>query len=1110
LYMSAAFDPYHKWLGIPPAEQPPNLYRLLAIPLFETDADVIDGAADGRMSHLRTFSAGKNAQLAQKLLNEISAARVTLLNPQARANYDSQLHAYYSAMEAARLHAQQMQAPPPMPMPVAIAQSEPIASAVPLIRTQADSGLGINARPHLQPRKSGAPVMLLAIVGVLLAAAAVGGGWFAMRGMQESDEVVVKPGTDPRPPTTNPGVVTPSPTDTPADGNATKTPSTVTPTTPPTNTSPTKVGSATPSTTPPTIQPSVGTNPVTPPVATVPPASTSSELKTVEWKGHTGAVYSVVFSANGRFAASGADDRTVRLWDVAQGSQLKQVKLPEIPLLVRISADGSTLATICNGEKTVRVWKADSPEQAVLLDLENTCDHFDLSADGQTLVAGGPNFVQVYDVSSQQELHKLDQDGYDVALSPNGQLFAFGGFHKKVHVNNVQTGMAAAEFQGHSGQINSLDFSADNQSIASSGDRTIRLWNLATTRMAGGIAAPQEIRDVRISGDGRRAVGRSDKTVRVWDLAQGKPIYEFVQPEGTRPDISTDGLSLLTSGPNGVLRLTTLPPMPNAPRVVRTATPRIGPRPSDDPDSSTTTEIAKPKERLPVPASEEIAEAAKTLLEIEPKWETKTFDEQSVLSDRMLQAARSSAKPAEQFATFEFAAKVAAQSGDARKAAKAIDELGANFLIEPVEYQARTLTTMAKATKDEAAVDSLVCVATSVIDNAAAVGRFEEASDLLDALLTACQKPWGKRHARNIGELRTEFTKAKKPWQTVQAAKTRLESDPDNEDANLAVGSWTALEIGDWDAGLPMLAQGGDPKLKQLAELDLAAAQGGPQEQLKAADGWYDAAQSASENQKQGMLRRAGHWYGIILPMIKQQIAKLKIENRLEEISKLPSNGGSNAASSGASRELPIGKWVHVLGLTDLDASRLGGGQWEQRREAIGIETPDFGSRFMLPVEVDGSYELEFDFTAPRGQIVGYLPTGGNGCQLWIAEGQGISGLSFLGGESADRNPTKTPMPKLDWTKRHTAGVKVEPQGELITIEVTIDGKPYMRWKGPQIAFTPQRRNAIRDPRRLGLGTLGGPILFHTAKVKLLDGRGTLVMSANSNNGSRNSDFDNQ
>jgi hypothetical protein len=89
--MADSFDPYHKWLGISPKDQPPNHYRLLAIELFERDADVIEGAADRVMGHLRTFQAGLHSAHSQRLLNECAAARVTLLDPQKRAEYDRQL-----------------------------------------------------------------------------------------------------------------------------------------------------------------------------------------------------------------------------------------------------------------------------------------------------------------------------------------------------------------------------------------------------------------------------------------------------------------------------------------------------------------------------------------------------------------------------------------------------------------------------------------------------------------------------------------------------------------------------------------------------------------------------------------------------------------------------------------------------------------------------------------------------------------------------------------------------------------------------------------------------------------------------------------------------------
>ena len=89
--MSIPFDPYHKWLGIPPAEQPPNYYRLLGISLFESDTDVIEVAADQRMAILRSFQAGPHSDLTQKLLNEVTAAKLCLLKAERRTKYDATL-----------------------------------------------------------------------------------------------------------------------------------------------------------------------------------------------------------------------------------------------------------------------------------------------------------------------------------------------------------------------------------------------------------------------------------------------------------------------------------------------------------------------------------------------------------------------------------------------------------------------------------------------------------------------------------------------------------------------------------------------------------------------------------------------------------------------------------------------------------------------------------------------------------------------------------------------------------------------------------------------------------------------------------------------------------
>ena len=98
----ANFDPYHVWLGIPPEEQPANHYRLMGLELFEEDRDVIETVSLEQIAHIRTYAIGANSELSQSLLNEISDARLTLLNPVQKADYDQELRQRLTATSLVR------------------------------------------------------------------------------------------------------------------------------------------------------------------------------------------------------------------------------------------------------------------------------------------------------------------------------------------------------------------------------------------------------------------------------------------------------------------------------------------------------------------------------------------------------------------------------------------------------------------------------------------------------------------------------------------------------------------------------------------------------------------------------------------------------------------------------------------------------------------------------------------------------------------------------------------------------------------------------------------------------------------------------------------------
>ncbi|MGB7324827.1 MAG: hypothetical protein WBD31_08135 [Rubripirellula sp.] len=84
-------DPLYHWLGIPPDEQPPHHYRLLAITTFESDDEVINVAADKQLAHLQQMTSGEHAAEAEDLSNQVSAARLCLLSQPRKRTYDERL-----------------------------------------------------------------------------------------------------------------------------------------------------------------------------------------------------------------------------------------------------------------------------------------------------------------------------------------------------------------------------------------------------------------------------------------------------------------------------------------------------------------------------------------------------------------------------------------------------------------------------------------------------------------------------------------------------------------------------------------------------------------------------------------------------------------------------------------------------------------------------------------------------------------------------------------------------------------------------------------------------------------------------------------------------------
>jgi len=170
--MGDPFDPYHKWLGIAPFEQPANHYRLLGIRNFEADKDVIDSATEQRMTYLHTVDEGEDVPVAQRLLNEVSNARLTLLSDEKRRAYDEGLKHGLDSMPIANSTVE------------AVSDVE-ISPARPASRSEGASG-------KRRKNKTGWPAPALILIAALAAAMLSMAGLLLFRNKAAPSKVPVK------------------------------------------------------------------------------------------------------------------------------------------------------------------------------------------------------------------------------------------------------------------------------------------------------------------------------------------------------------------------------------------------------------------------------------------------------------------------------------------------------------------------------------------------------------------------------------------------------------------------------------------------------------------------------------------------------------------------------------------------------------------------------------------------------------------------------------------------------------------------------------------------------------------------------------------------------
>jgi WD40 repeat protein len=244
--------------------------------------------------------------------------------------------------------------------------------------------------------------------------------------------------------------------------------------------------------------------------------------------GHTGTVRAVALAPNGRIAASGSGDQSVRLWDTLTGRELRTLLGHRGQVeTVAFSPNGTQLLS-GGDDKILRVWDLNSGTELYRLQgHQSVIRAAAFSPDGKWIVSGGGDkTLHLWDVKTRKWRYSYEGHSsyvYSLAVGPDSWHIFSGG-----HDNTVRYWVMDKSkelWRGvHNGIVYGVAISPDGRwGLSGSADNTMRLWNLKTGAMVRVFQHPNEVNGVAFSPDGRHAVsGCDDGVVRVWEVASGR------------------------------------------------------------------------------------------------------------------------------------------------------------------------------------------------------------------------------------------------------------------------------------------------------------------------------------------------------------------------------------------------------------------------------------------------------------------------------------------------------------------------------------------------------------------------------------------------------------